>query len=237
MNCHKFVAAAEHDNRAEIISIDIGIGCVKLMRLISSRCSIFYFLQPSVSAWVRDEGAVTLYCSKDGYISIYCIHVESVRSPVVFSQISEQSPGRISCVTQPGSSAQGLAWGHFLGTSLWTNWLTTAGHRLASQARKGETLLPLHWALVSHLPEEQNPAFPQEDARGMDVGRCSGSCLCVRDWLVLLLKCHHLMCTYPENSDAPILTTMVKNPAPMRRKNKDFFRLALVHAWNLPGRF
>lgn len=91
------------------------------LKLISSRCSIFYFLQPSVSAWVRDAAAVALFSSKDGDIHIYCIHVESDRSPEVFSQISEQSPGSISCVTQPSSPAQGLAWEHFLETSLWTN--------------------------------------------------------------------------------------------------------------------
>lgn len=43
MNRHKVVADAEHDNSAEILSTDIGVGCGKLMKLMSSRCSIFYF--------------------------------------------------------------------------------------------------------------------------------------------------------------------------------------------------
>lgn len=90
--------------------------------------------------------------------------------------------------------------------------------------------------MVSHLPEEENPASPWEDARGMDVSRCSGTRLGARDRLVLLLKCHHPLCTCLERGDVSKLPTMVKTPAPVRT-NKDLFPFALVHAWRLPERF
>lgn len=88
MNGHKLVAAAEHDNRGEYFfnrrwglmwEID-EVNFFKMKHLLFSS---------SVSAWVRDVLAVMLFCSKDGYTSIYCIYVESDRSPVVFSQISD----------------------------------------------------------------------------------------------------------------------------------------------------
>lgn len=44
------------------------------------------------------------------------------------------------------------------------------------------------------------------------------------------------VCTCPGHGDVPILPTMLKNPAPMRRTNKDLFPPALVHAWHLPRR-
>lgn len=56
MNCQKLVAAAEYDNRAELLLIDVFFWCGKLMKLISSH--VASFLPFSASALIRDSVAV-----------------------------------------------------------------------------------------------------------------------------------------------------------------------------------
>lgn len=102
------------------------------MKLISSRCSIFYFLLPSMPASVRDAVAVTLFSSKDSYVSIYFyIHVESEHlwfSLRCLSNVLAGSPVSHSLVHLRKDLLEGIFWELLFGQTdppqLDTGWLS-----------------------------------------------------------------------------------------------------------------
>lgn len=225
INCHRLVAAAECDNRAELLLIDLVFWCEKFMRLIYS--DVASFLPFSVSALIRNAVAVAasvhLFCPFETgqliYVFFSCIPCKALTDSRVSQNLIHLHVDLLEGVCFRAPSLTNFI--HSLQGD--PSWL--AESRLSWQEKE-------KWC-----SSYSEPRFPTSRGKilttpllchGMSEGWLSAVAVAHAPWtdsLVLLPEHDHPLCGCLVHSDVSILPATVKTQPPCEEQTSVCFLL------------